>query len=102
MEIKISISDGSGTEVQYAPAAARSRETAPAAVPPGQAPQEPAPPQASAQVSDGLNAGAAPSELAAPGAPGAPMPFVEAADDSAEPQAGATSDDLSAGAAASR
>lgn len=102
MDIKITISDGGGTDVQYAPTVQRSQDAVAAAPPQAQAAPAPAAADSKAQFSGGLNAGAAPAELAAAGAKGAPMPFVEAVDDGAEPTGAANTDDMSAGAAPSR
>ena len=104
MEIKISISDAGGSEVQYTPASQRS-EAAAAASPgaPGQAAPALASVDSKAQFSGGLNAGAAPAELTAPGPNGAPMPFVETVEDGSQPQPEAATDaDLNAGAGPSR
>ncbi|MEO8882612.1 MAG: hypothetical protein ABI377_04225 [Devosia sp.] len=112
MEIKISITDGGGTDVQYTPTGQRSPEAAAAATPGqatpaaaatlGQATPAAAAADLKAAFSGGLNAGAAPADLAAPGAKGAPMPFITAVDDGSPVHAGAQTDDMSAGAAPSR
>ena len=105
MEIKISISDGVAADVQYTQSGARSPE-----MPVASAQTQPAPGQAAASAatdseaafSGGLNAGAAPAELAAPGAEGAPAPFIAAIDEGAQANVATDSDDLSAGAAPNR
>ena len=102
MEIKISISDGGGTDVQYTPGGQRSQDV-PAVPAPSQTPAPASPaPDMRASFSGGLNAGAAPADLAAPGAKGAPMPFIAAVDEGSAAHAAAQSDDMSAGAAPSQ
>ena len=102
MEIKITINDGGGADVQYAPAAKQNQDAALAAAPQSSAAPQTTAPEARTQFSGGLNAGAAPAELTAPGARGAPMPFVEAVDDGTQPHAATETDGMSAGAAPSR
>jgi hypothetical protein len=106
MEIKISINDTGtgGGEVQVTPTAQRSEAAAAASpVAPGQAAPAAASVDSKAQFSGGLNAGAAPAELMAPGPNGAPMPFVEAVEEGSQSQPpDAAEGDLNAGAGPSR